>query len=163
MMNAIGIKRYRRVAVLVSMKACKQIELIYLYMHKNGIGFHLMMDMFIAFGVDSIFELIENKTITDIWQLLRVMKCMRETVPEYVTESKESQPFVSLSTMKDLNDLFHEYKFNKEQQDSFYRFFMENYIDFLGRDKIIANNHSINIIMKAWINDTSRNTSTDPK
>jgi hypothetical protein len=149
-LEALGIQRSKRMVVLIPIKFIKKIELIYLFLYKTGIGFHLLVDIMLAVGANVIYELVSTHKVTSLWHVLRILNCIQNTTREYVVVSNEMYPFINIVTLKYIFREMLRMKFTEEQKFQFFNYLLENEKEILG-EKIVLDDLDIHRVMVAWI------------
>jgi len=149
-LDCLGISRYRRSSIIIPLNVTKHIEHIYLFIYKNAIGYHKLIDLSFAFGITIFYDLITEHKVTSFFQILRLMKCMKNSLRAYVEAGKEKEPLITLSNFKYILREFNRKNLTKEQQYEFMDFFIENHKSIVG-DKIVIGSVEFEQIFNKWI------------
>ncbi len=148
--EAFGMRQTRRVNVLVPLHVTKKMELLYLFMYKNGMSYHFLIDLVMSFGLMTFYDLITEYKVTSFFQMLKLLKLMKKSMRGFVEAAKEVEPLITVSTFKTMLVMMKHKNMNVDDQLEFWNYLLYNQRVIVG-EKIVLDTKDFETILNNWI------------
>lgn len=140
--DVLNTRFFVRYKILIPSEISAKMELAYFWVADNDIELSFFVGFIVSFGIEIIFDVIENGEIRDMFHLLKFAKRVKKNIKEFVNESKDTYPLIR---MNDLNIFIREVfrrKYDTKQVVDYMTWLDNNHIG-LFDDKIILNKQEI--------------------
>lgn len=147
----IGLKKYKRVSLFVPFVVYQKSYYFYLTFQKSLLKFDSLLSFIFSYAIDSFIQLVEEGHIVSIFDYIRLLKLMKNSMYDMVKISqKVPVPFVQITSIRFIVEELERRKIKGYNLKLFFEFFEENYKTYEG-EKFMLSTESISRIIDRFV------------